>query len=69
VRMPLFNSATFLGVCAETHLRLCLHADPDLLQQLALQWLREFVLPPPPAVTILLPSSLLHCSLLSQVVT
>lgn len=46
-----------------------LHADPDLLQQLALQWLREFVLPPPRAVTVALPSSLLHCSLLSQVAT
>ncbi len=36
---------------------------------MALQWLRDFVLPPPPAVTVALPSSLLHCSLLSQVVT
>lgn len=45
------------------------HADPVSLQQLALRWVREFALPPPQRVTLQLPTSLLHCSLLSQVST
>lgn len=45
-----------------------LHADPASLQQLALQWLRDFALPPPRRIVLALPTSLLHCGLLSQVI-
>lgn len=41
-------------------------ADAESLQQLALQWMRDFVLPPPRHVALALPTLLLHCFLLSQ---
>ena len=42
-------------------------ADPASLQQLGLQWLRDFALPPPRRVALALSSSLLHCAALGQV--
>ena len=42
-------------------------ADPASLQQLALQWLRDFALPLPQHVALQLPSSTLHCAVLTQV--